>query len=106
MKALAVTTARRSTLAPDLPTIAESGLPGFDISTWFGILVPAGTSRQIIDRLHDEFTRALAAPDVRERMLNLGAEPVGSKPEEFAAYIRSESAKYARVIKASGAKAD
>ena len=106
IKAIAVTTAQRSVLAPELPTIAESGLPGFDISTWFGIFVPAGTPRDVVDRLHAEFTRALAMPDVRERMLVLGAEPVASKPEEFAAYIRAESDKYARVIKASGAKAD
>jgi len=106
VRALAVTTAKRTALAPELPTIAESGLPGFDINTWFGIFVPANTPREIVDRLHDEFTRALAAPDVREKMLSLGAEPVGNKPEEFAAYIRSEAEKYARVIKASGAKAD
>jgi tripartite-type tricarboxylate transporter receptor subunit TctC len=106
IKALAVTTSKRSALAPDLPTIAESGLPGFDISTWFGIFVPANTPREAVERLHAEFTQALAAPDVRERMLNLGAEPVGSKPDEFTAYIRTESEKYARVIRASGAKAD
>jgi len=106
VKALAVTTAKRSTLAPDLPTIAESGLPGFDISTWFGIFVPAGTPRPVVERLHAEFTRALAAPDVREKMLNLGAEPVGSTPDEFAAYVRAEAAKYAKLVKASGAKVD
>jgi len=106
VRALAVTTAKRSTLAPDLPTIAESGLPGFDINTWFGIFLPAGTPREVVDRLHDEFARALNLPDIREKMVNLGAEPVGNKPEEFAAYIRSEAEKYARVIKASGAKAD
>ncbi|HEX4763730.1 MAG TPA: tripartite tricarboxylate transporter substrate binding protein [Usitatibacter sp.] len=106
VRALAVTTARRTALAPDLPTIAESGLPGFDINTWFGIFVPANTPREMVDRLHAEFTRALAAPDVREKMLSLGAEPVGSTPAEFAAYIRAEAEKYARVIKASGAKAD
>ena len=106
IRALAVTTAKRSALAPDLPTIAESGLPGFDISTWFGIFAPAGTPKPALDRLHAEFTKALAAPDVREKMTNLGAEPVGNAPEEFAAYIRAEAEKYARVIKASGAKAD
>ncbi len=106
VKALAVTTAKRSVLAPDLPTIAESGLPGFDINTWFGIFVPAGTSREIVERLHAEFVKALSAPDIREKMMTLGAEPVGSTPEEFAAYIRAEAVKYARVIKASGAKAD
>ena len=106
VKALAVTTAKRSALAPELPTIAESGLPGFDISTWFGVFVPAGTPRDIVDRLHHEFTRSLALPDVREKVINLGAEPVGSRPEEFVAYIRVEADKYARVIRASGAKAD
>jgi tripartite-type tricarboxylate transporter receptor subunit TctC len=106
VRALAVTTAKRTALAPDLPTIAESGLPGFDISTWFGIFVPAATPREIVDRLHAEFTAALAAPELREKMLNLGAEPVGSTPEEFARYIRGEAEKYARVIRSSGARAD
>jgi len=106
VRALAVTTAKRTSLAPEFPTIAESGLPGFDIETWFGILAPAGIPREVLDRLHAEFTRALAAPDIREKMLNLGAEPVGNRPEEFAAYIHSEAEKYARVIKASGAKVD
>jgi tripartite-type tricarboxylate transporter receptor subunit TctC len=106
VKALAVTTAKRTSLAPDLPTISESGLPGFDVSTWFGIFVPAKTPQPIVDRLHAEFTRALAMPDVREKMLQLGAEPVGNRPQEFAAYIRSEADKYAKLVKASGAKAD
>jgi tripartite-type tricarboxylate transporter receptor subunit TctC len=106
VKALAVTTANRSSLAPELPTVAESGLAGFDISTWFGIFAPAGTPREAITRLHTEFTRALAAPDVREKMLNMGAEPVGNTPAEFAAFIRAEAGKYARVIKASGARVD
>jgi tripartite-type tricarboxylate transporter receptor subunit TctC len=106
VRALAVTTSKRSKLAPELPTIAESGLPGFDISTWFGIFVPAGTPRPVVDRLHAEFTRALAAPDVREKMLALGAEPVGSTPEQFAAYVKAEAAKYAKLVKTSGAKVD
>jgi tripartite-type tricarboxylate transporter receptor subunit TctC len=106
VKGLAVTTAQRSALAPDLPTIAESGLPGFDISTWFGVFAPAGTPRDVVERLHAEFIRALAAPDVREKMVNLGAEPVGNRPEAFAAYIQAEAEKYARVIKASGARVD
>jgi tripartite-type tricarboxylate transporter receptor subunit TctC len=106
VKALAVTTAKRTALAPELPTIAESGLPGFDISTWFGVFVPAGTPRDVVDRLHREFTRALAVPGIREKVVGLGAEPVGNRPEEFAAYIQREADKYARVIKASGAKVD
>jgi len=106
VKALAVTTARRSALAPELPTIAESGLPGFDISTWFGVFAPGGTPRDLVQRLHDEFVKALADPAVREAMTKLGAEPVGSTPAQFAAYIRSEARKYAEVIKASGARVD
>ena len=106
IRALAVTTAKRTPLAPDLPTIAESGLAGFDINTWFGLFVPANTPHEIVSLLHDEFVRALDQPDVREKMTAMGAEPVGSTPEQFAAYIRSEAQKYARIIKASGAKAD
>jgi len=106
IRAIAVTTAQRSPLAPELPTIAESGLPGFDINTWFGLFVPAHTPPEVVARLHDEFAKALSAPEVRSRMLELGAEPVGSTPQQFAAYIESEAAKYARIIKASGAKAD
>jgi tripartite-type tricarboxylate transporter receptor subunit TctC len=106
VRAIAVTTAKRSPLAPELPTIAESGLPGFDINTWFGVFVPARTSDEIVERLHAEFTKALAAPGIRERMLNLGAEPVGGSSGEFAAYIQAESGKYARIIRASGARAD
>jgi tripartite-type tricarboxylate transporter receptor subunit TctC len=106
VRALAVTTPARTALAPELPTIAESGLAGFDISTWFGVFAPAGTPREAIARLHAEFTRALSSPDVREKMINLGAEPVGNTPAEFATYIRAEAEKYARVIKASGAKVD
>ena len=106
VRALAVTTSKRTKLAPELPTIAESGLPGFDISTWFGIFVPAGTPRPVVDRLHAEFTRALAAPDVREKMLALGAEPVGSTPEQFTAYVKAEAAKYAKLVRTSGARVD
>jgi len=106
VRPLAVTTAKRTSLAPELPTIAESGLPGFDINTWFGVFAPARTPQPVVDRLYTEFTRALAMPDVRQKMVDLGAEPVGNKPAEFAAYIRSEKDKYARVIKASGAKVD
>jgi tripartite-type tricarboxylate transporter receptor subunit TctC len=106
VRALAVTTEKRSTLAPELPTIAESGLAGFDISTWFGVFAPGGTPRPIVERLHDAFLSALDAPEVRATMKKMGAEPVGNTPEQFAAYIQSEAKKYAQVIKASGAKVD
>jgi tripartite-type tricarboxylate transporter receptor subunit TctC len=107
LRALAVTTRARSPAVPELPTIAESGLPGFDLSTWFGVLVPAGTPAEIVARLNAEIVRALNTNDMRERLQKMGAEPLaGNTPEHFAAFIRSEAAKYAKVVKASGAKVD
>ena len=106
VRALAVTTAKRSPLAPELPTIAEAGVPGFDIDTWFGIFVPAKTPQPIVERLAREITAILREEPVRTRMLDLGAEPVGSTPAEFAAYVKSEARKYAPIIRASGAKVD
>ena len=106
VRALAVTTAQRTPLAPDLPTMAEAGLPGFDVSTWLGVFVPARTPATIVARLHDAIVEALHTSDVRERMLGLGAEPVGSTPEAFAAYVKAEARKYAALVRASGAKAD
>jgi tripartite-type tricarboxylate transporter receptor subunit TctC len=106
LKALAVTTAQRSKLAPDLPTLAEAGLPGFDITTWFGLLAPAGTPPEVIARWNAEVTRVLNAPDVRERLLALGAEPAPGSAQEFAQFIGREMTKYARIVKLSGAKVD
>ena len=106
VRALAVTTAKRSELAEELPTIAESGLPGFDVNTWFGVFAPGATPRAVVERLHDEFVRALNDSGVRAAMVKLGAEPVGNTPAEFAAYIESEAAKYAKLVKASGARVD
>jgi tripartite-type tricarboxylate transporter receptor subunit TctC len=106
VKALAVTTAKRSQLAPDLPTMAEAGLPGFDISTWFGLLAPAGTPKAVIAKLNAGVTQILNSPEMRERLTAQGAEPAPTSPDEFAAFIRSEIAKYARIVKASGAKVD
>jgi tripartite-type tricarboxylate transporter receptor subunit TctC len=106
IRPLAVTTAQRVAAVPDLPTIAEAGVPGYDISTWYGVWAPKGTPREIVERLHAEIVKVLKLPDTRERYAGLGAEPVGSTPEEFAAYCRSELAKWAKVVKESGAKAD
>jgi tripartite-type tricarboxylate transporter receptor subunit TctC len=107
LRALAVTTLNRSPAVPDLPTIAESGLPGFDLTTWFGVLVPAGTPAEIVDRLNAEIVRALDARDMRARLEKMGAEPpTNNTPERFAAFIRVEAEKYAKVVKASGAKVD
>lgn len=107
LRALAVTTLARSPAMPDLPTIAESGLPGFDLTTWFGLLVPAGTPPEIVAKLNAEVVRALNANDMRERLEKMGAEPpANNTPEHFAAFIRAEAAKYAKVVKESGAKVD
>jgi tripartite-type tricarboxylate transporter receptor subunit TctC len=106
LKALAVTTAERSKLAPDLPTMAEAGLPGFDIATWFGLFAPAGTPKEIVAKWNAEVTRILNSPDMRERLVAQGAEPAPMSPDQFAAFVRSEIAKYARIVKASGAKVD
>jgi tripartite-type tricarboxylate transporter receptor subunit TctC len=106
VRALAVTTLKRSPLLPQLPTISESGLRGFDVSTWFGIFAPAGTPPDVVARLNAEVARILHTPEMRARLAALGAEPIGNKPEEFAAFIKTEIPKYAQVVKASGAKAD
>jgi tripartite-type tricarboxylate transporter receptor subunit TctC len=106
LRALAVTSARRSQAAPDIPTLAESGVPGYEVDSWFGILAPAGTPKEIVNQLNAEIVRILKIPQVRERLLEQGAEPVGDTPEHFADHIRNETVKWARVVKASGAKAD
>ena len=106
LRGLAVSTAQRSPFLPDLPTIAEAGVPGYDHTPWNGLLAPAKTPRAIIARLNEETARILHSPETKTVFVNEGAEPVGNRPEEFAAYIRAEAEKYARVIKASGAKAD
>jgi len=106
LRGLAVTTAKRSAAAPELPTVAEAGVPGYDANAWFGIFVPAGTPQAIIERLHAETVKIVKLPDTRERFLSLGAEPVGSTPSEFGAFFRNEVAKWAKVVKASGAQVD
>jgi len=106
LRPLGVTTTTRIEALPDVPAISEAGVPGYESVQWFGMLVPAGTPRPIIDRLHQELTRALRAPDMKERLNSLGLDGVGSTPEEFAAYIRSETEKWAKVIKAMGIKAE
>ena len=106
VRALAVTTLKRSPLLPQLPTISDAGLRGFDIATWFGIFAPAGAPPDIVARLNGEIVRILHTPEMKERLALLGAEPIGNKPDEFAAFVRAEIPKYAKVIQASGARAD
>ncbi len=104
LRALGVTGTKRAPGADNIPTIAEAGVPGYEAVQWYGVLAPAGTPRDIITKLHTGVVRALQNPEVRQRLLNDGAEPVGSSPEQFAAYIRSETEKWAKVIKAAGIK--
>jgi tripartite-type tricarboxylate transporter receptor subunit TctC len=104
MRPLAITSAKRSALAPDLPTMAESGFPGFEAVPWFGLLAPAGTPKDIIDKLHGDTVKALALPEVRKKFDELGLEPVGNTPAEFAAVIKKEMPEWAKVIKDAGIK--
>lgn len=104
LNALAVTNPKRSPIVPDVPTVAESGLPGFEALQWFGIVAPAGTPKEIVARLSGEIVKILRLPDVRERMSGLGAEVVASTPEQFAVFQKADTAKWARVVKESGAK--
>jgi tripartite-type tricarboxylate transporter receptor subunit TctC len=106
LRALAVTAARRSPLLPELPTVSEAGLPGFDVSAWFGLLVPAATPAPLVQRLNAETVKALRDADVRARLERLGFDVVGSSPAEFAAHVQREAARWSRIIRDSGAKAD
>ena len=106
IKGLAVTTAKRSGLMPDLPTISEAGLKGFEANNWYGIVVPAKTPRSIINRLNAEVTKILHMPEIKSFLFNQGLDVAPGTPEQFGAYIKSERTKWAKVVKASGAKAN
>jgi tripartite-type tricarboxylate transporter receptor subunit TctC len=106
LRALGVTGAARSPGEPDIPTIAESGVPGYEAVTWGGVLMPAGTPRAIINRIHAELVRALKQPDVLERLAAMDFEPVGDTPEQFARTIQTEIVKWGKVVRASGARVD
>jgi tripartite-type tricarboxylate transporter receptor subunit TctC len=104
LRALAVTSKRRSSLLPDVPTIAESGWPEYEAGSWYGILAPAGTPSAIIDHLHQEIVKSLKDPEVQKRLAGEGADVIGSTPQQFAAHIKSELARMGQAIKAAGIK--
>jgi len=106
LRALAITSEKRQPYAPELPTMAEAGLPGFVVHAWFGVIAPAGTPPAIMARIHDDVVSVIGMNDVRERFMTQAAEPVGSKPEEYAAYIASEIVKWSKIVKESGATLD
>jgi tripartite-type tricarboxylate transporter receptor subunit TctC len=106
LRALGVTSLKRLAMAPDVPTIAESGLPGFEVSNWLGVLAPARTSREIVAKLNGEIVKAMADPEMKKLLNGQGIEPASSKPEEFVSLIKSEMAKWAKVVKSSGARID
>ncbi len=106
LRALGVTTSTRWRGTPNIPTMSEAGLAGFEVNSWYGLLAPAGTPREIIMRLNTEVARSLKEPDARERLYTIGAEPMGGSPEDFNKYIRSEMAKWSKVIKTVGIKVD
>ncbi len=104
LRALAVTSAKRSALIPELPTVIESGLPGFEVIGWYGVLAPAGTPPAIVNRLHAEIIKVLALRDIRERIAGDGAEVVGDTPAQFAAFLKTDIVRWAPLIKQSGAR--
>jgi tripartite-type tricarboxylate transporter receptor subunit TctC len=106
IRGLAVSTAKRSAFAPELPTVAESGLPGFDVFGWNGLLAPAGTPSAVIAKLHSEIVKALGDREVRERIAGFGFEPVGNTPGEFGEFVKADIARWAKVAKESGARID
>jgi tripartite-type tricarboxylate transporter receptor subunit TctC len=106
LRLLGVSTGRRSPAAPDIPTIAESGLPGYEVTPWFGLVGPAGIPREIVVKLNAVLAAGLKAPDVLQRLGGLGYEPIGGTPEQLAEIIRSDTAKYAKVIRSAGIKLD
>jgi tripartite-type tricarboxylate transporter receptor subunit TctC len=106
LRALGIAAEKRSPIAPEIPTIAEAGGPAMNVASWYGLLAPAGTPREIILKLHAEVVKALAVPDLRERFVSTGIEPVGSTPDQFAAEIREDIARWAKVVRAANIRAE
>jgi tripartite-type tricarboxylate transporter receptor subunit TctC len=106
LRGIAITSAKRSPAVPELPTMAEAGVAGFEITAWFGFMAPRGTPQAIIEKIHADVARIVASPDIRERILAQASEPVGNSPEEYAAFINEEIIKWRAVIKQANMKAE
>jgi tripartite-type tricarboxylate transporter receptor subunit TctC len=106
LRALASSGGKRTPLAPDVPTVAEAGVPGYELMVWFGLVAPAGTPRDVILKLNAEALKILAMPDVRERFTAQGVEPLGTTPEEFGEHIKSQMARWGKVVRDAGVKAE
>jgi tripartite-type tricarboxylate transporter receptor subunit TctC len=106
VRALAVTSAKRVAMAPEIPTVAEAGVPRYEFATWYGLLAPAGTPETIIVRLNEETAKGLAAPDIHAKLAGQGLETMHSSPQAFASYLKEEVEKWAEVINASGIRAE
>ena len=106
LKALAVLGSRRSVLLPQTPTVAESGVPGYALTNWFGLVVPAATPRELIARLHGDVARVLGHSEIRDKLQSMGADAIGSRPDEFGAFMRAETAKWAKVVKEANIRAE
>jgi tripartite-type tricarboxylate transporter receptor subunit TctC len=106
LRLLAVGSTKRSTGMPQIPTVAEAGVPGYSVSLWFGLLGPAGIPRPVVDKIYNDVARVLKTPEVRERFISLGAEPVGNTPEQFEAFIKTEIVKWETVIRGAGLQVD
>jgi tripartite-type tricarboxylate transporter receptor subunit TctC len=106
LRGLAVTGAKRTQAEPDVPTVAESGVPGFDVTAWYGVSAPARTPRAIVERLNAEIVRGVNSPDLRDRLKSVGADPVGNTPEQYTAFVQAELSKWGKVIPAAGIKGE
>src|SRR5687767_8990115 len=106
LRALAIVAPQRSSALPEVPTVAEAGLRDFEVTTWYGVLAPAGTPRPIVARLNSELVKVMHSPELKEKLAATGTDPLTSTPEEFAAYIQREIAKWGDVIRKAGVKAD
>jgi tripartite-type tricarboxylate transporter receptor subunit TctC len=106
IRALAVTTAKRSSLLPEVPTVAEAGLPGYEAGNWFGIFAPAGTPQAVVDKLNGAINAAMTSPQMKERLQSQGADPLSGTPQQLADLVKSELAKYAKIVKAANIKVE